>query len=320
MLHADDWFDAPVARRARRAWRIALVAYLVPIMVATHWPHLTAVGSGTVDKFIHFVGFGALAWIFLHAAPFRRPILNLALGIFWVYFDEVTQSIKILGRTFSVYDMTAGWLGCIVAGLVWWAIRLRARRDTDERLDDLAAERVLFASGREWAIAACTTALVGLVAGYPLFAEQAADVPLIGRLVYPVGVGGLAGAVVATVHGYLRGFARTAQGGVDAWDGAAAGTHGGGAAISPRAVWIPIASALAVGAALRWPAGYLFDLGTLLLFGREPGDLQVDFDGFVVLRPTFVTMLAFAGAVAWISVLARVRRGARGFHPPRPRP
>ena len=61
-----------ISAPASRAWRIALVAYLVPITVLTHWPRFGIGGAGAVDKFVHFVAFGALAWIAMHAAPRGR--------------------------------------------------------------------------------------------------------------------------------------------------------------------------------------------------------------------------------------------------------
>ena len=76
--------DAEYARRARRAWRIALVSYLVPVTVATHWPRLGFGGGGVIDKFIHFLGFGTLAWLWMHAKPWGRPSLGVAFAAAWV--------------------------------------------------------------------------------------------------------------------------------------------------------------------------------------------------------------------------------------------
>ncbi|MFM7261203.1 MAG: hypothetical protein ACKO3W_11425, partial [bacterium] len=52
----------PSEMRARRGWRVLFLCYFVPITVLTHWPRFGVAGAGMVDKFVHFVAFGVLAW------------------------------------------------------------------------------------------------------------------------------------------------------------------------------------------------------------------------------------------------------------------
>lgn len=320
MWQVDDWFDAPLAQRSRRACRIALVCYLVPVMVATHWPRLAFEGSGTIDKFVHFVGFGVLAWLFLTASLFRRPVLNLALAAFWVYFDEVTQAIEILGRTFSGYDMAAGWLGCGVAGLLWMGLRQRAPRGTDERLDDLTAERLLYATGAGWIRVGATVAcFIALFAGLAALAGRHAtgEAPGLGALVFPAGLGFLVGAGFGTVGAFVRSYARVESGRIDAWTGA---VEREGVAFrqrdhAPALRWPTMIGGLAIV-----PSWYTVVAVERILFGELTDEKMADFAGFAVLRPIFAAMLAFAAAVVASGVMVGIRRAKRGFRAQRQRP
>ena len=128
--------------------------------------------------------------------------------------------------------------------------------------------------------------------------------------------------MVATVHGYLRAHARAARGGIDAWagSGGAGVARAGGAAIGLRVLATLVWPVLA-GAVLLIPAAACVLSCEWLLFGSTPSEANaVDFDGFVVLRPTFIVMLACAGAVATASIVARRDRARRGFGAQRQRP
>lgn len=226
MLAESGWHDAALARSARRAWRYALAFYLLLLAFSTHWPGFGPAGSSHVDKSLHFICFGLLAWCVLNASPFRRPIHNLALTLGWVYVDEALQLIKWFGRTFSWYDILAGWSGCVVAGLLWWSLRLRSPPASKERLLDLTAECLLYTSKTEWLIAAATTAgCAALFAVIALACGEAAGSRPLSRLIYPAVLGGLAGVILATALGLLRARARVAlgAGGVEAKPRDAAG-------------------------------------------------------------------------------------------------
>jgi hypothetical protein len=323
MWRADDWHDSPLAQRSRRACRIALLCYLVPMTVATHWPRLAFEGAGTTDKFIHFVGFGLLAWLFMGASFFRRPVFNLALGAIWVYLDEVTQAIEILGRTFSLYDMIAGWLGCAVAGLVWWGLRQRAPHATDDRLDDLTAERLVYGGWAGWRAVAFS--VLGFAAVF-IGGSVAVHLLVRGGDIGDIGVGNLVfsgtlalivGVAYGGVGAFVRAFARVGRGRIDAWTGAVeqegAPFRSGDYAPALRMPML-LAVPLVAGA---WYAV----TGVEHLLFREPNDENmVDFAGFALLRPIFTAMLAFAGAVVAAGMAVSIRRAKRGFLPLRTRP
>ena len=41
--------EARTLAAADRTWRTALIVYLIPVTVVTHWPRLGFEGAGTVD-------------------------------------------------------------------------------------------------------------------------------------------------------------------------------------------------------------------------------------------------------------------------------
>ncbi len=320
MLRADDWHDAPLARKARRNTRIALACYLVPMTVATHWPRLAFEGSGTVDKFVHFVGFGLLAWLFLNAGLFRRPILNFALAVAWVYIDEVTQAIEILGRTFSGYDMIAGWLGCAVAGIVWWGTRLRAPHGTEERLADLTAERLVYAEKGGWLRVGASVLAFALffVGGAFVLARLAEQTGFgFGNIVFPAGLALLVGVAYGGVGAFIRSNARVARGRIDPWTGAVEAE----APAFRQADYAPaLRLPLLMTAPLLLPA-WLAVWGLDRLLFAEVTDAQlVDQAGFAVLQPSLGASVAFAAGLVASGALVRFRRARTGYRPQRPQP
>ena len=191
---------AALALRARNSWRIALVCYLVPVSIATHWPRLGFGGGGVFDKFVHFLAFGTLAWIWMHAKPFGRASIGFALAAAWVYFDERTQAIEILGRTFSIYDMVAGWLGVLMAGALLVAQREATAPGTQERADAELAQSMVYSRGSSWMIAAALTIAWVLMLGSAmvLWDYKSLGEVFLGTFVYAVGFSGFVGAAFAT--------------------------------------------------------------------------------------------------------------------------
>ena len=191
---------AALALRARNSWRIALVCYLVPVSIATHWPRLGFGGGGVFDKFVHFLAFGTLAWIWMHAKPFGRASIGFALAAAWVYFDERTQAIEILGRTFSIYDMVAGWLGVLMAGALLVAQREATAPGTQERADAELAEWMVYSRGSSWMIAAALTIAWVLMLGSAMVLWDYISLGevFLGTFVYAVGFSGFVGAAFAT--------------------------------------------------------------------------------------------------------------------------
>lgn len=280
--------DRALVAASRRAWRIALVAYLVPLSVATHWPRLGFGQGGTIDKFIHFAGFGLLAWMWMHAAPLGRAWLGFVIGFAWVYLDERTQSLEVLGRTFSFYDMLAGWIGVAMAGLVY-AFRHAAPRASAERAEMLEHEAALYARGASWSAAAATVLLcVVAIGGGMIGSMRLSGVEVhVASFIYAAGFAGLFGLILATSLGMRRTRAQRPS------------KH---AHAAPAAWAWPLS--LALGAAF-----FLAYWGLVrALFGSAPADGGVfedsDHEGFVILEQGFAVMAVLAGLlisdrIAW---------------------
>ena len=275
---------------ASRAWRIALVAYLVPITVLTHWPRFGIGGAGAVDKFVHFVAFGALAWLAMHAAPRGRALFAWLAAAAWVYLDEITQALEILGRTFSLADMVAGWIGVAMAGAIYWTRSLRAPRESRAILDG-----AMYGDGASWLRAALTVLASVVVVGGAMFAArvQAGAAAAFPTAVYPIGFATLVGLVLATALGELRAVRQT------------------GLATKKRA-W-PIALG-----AVPMLAGVLFVsylVFVRVFFGEPvPEDSRTDHEGFLVLREGFLFVafvLAFEIVRHWAIWCGRDAREMR---------
>jgi len=199
---------AALHARAVRAWRIALIAYLVPVSVLTHWPRLGFGGGGVIDKFIHFVGFGVLAWLWMHARPWGRATIGFLFASAWVYVDERTQALEILGRTFSLHDMIAGWIGVAMAGAIYAAARCRTPAGSVARADARTMLAIAYAHGGYWVLAAVVTLVVMLAVGACMLARDwwLQGTVYFGNVVYAIGFGGFIGVVIAAhvVEGIAR--------------------------------------------------------------------------------------------------------------------
>ena len=170
------------------------------------WPRFGIGGAGAVDKFVHFVAFGALAWLAMHAAPRGRALFAWLAAAAWVYLDEITQVLEILGRTFSLADMVAGWIGVAMAGAIYWTRSLRAPRESRAILDG-----AMYGDGASWLRAALTVLASVVVVGGAMFAArvQAGAAAAFPTAVYPIGFATLVGLVLATALGELRAVRQT---------------------------------------------------------------------------------------------------------------
>lgn len=292
----DRWLA--VERASRRAWRIALVSYLVPVTIATHWPRLGFGGGGVIDKFVHFLAFGVLAWLWMEARPFGRASIGFAIGAAWVYLDEVTQALEILGRTFSLHDMIAGWIGVATAGALH-ALRERAAPPaSDARRDGARLRRLAYAEGGAWlrSAAATVAVLVPVAAAFVAVEHLSGRGVFIGTVVYAIGFGGFIGVVVAAVLAEARARASFAA------------IEGRPPARVPRSA-APLWTVLLVPA-VALALGALYLAGTRVLFGTPvPEDLATDAEGFRVLQQGF----GFAGILVAFAVadFAGVRLACR---------
>lgn len=286
--------DVDYAQRARRAWRIALIAYLIPVTVATHWPRLGFAGGGTIDKFVHFVGFGTLAWLFMHAKPWGRASLGFLIGAAWVYLDERTQALEILGRTFSVHDMIAGWLGVGMAGLLYAIRRAATPAGSDARADWELAQDIGYASGAAWRRAALVTlaAVIFLGAIFVLKQSFSDGAVHVGTFVYAIGFAGFMGLALAAfgVDLFGRAHARLAR------EGRFVGLPREKMPFWRAGFGIATIALLLVG----------FEVLLVALFGREtPEELKLDQEGFSLMRQGFLFATVLVGVAASNAMGAR---------------
>ncbi|MFM1804369.1 MAG: VanZ like family [Planctomycetota bacterium] len=289
-----EWSDADFARVARRHWRVALVAYLVPISVATHWPRLGFEGGGTIDKFVHFIGFGVLAWLWMNAKPFGRAAIGWCIGAAWVYLDERTQALEILGRTFSFHDMLAGWVGVAVAGALYAIRRERSPAGTDARIDQDFAEDLAYASGAAWRAAALVTAAIIVLLGGIIVLKRwwSEGEVFVGTIVYALGYSGTVGIAIAAVGMQMYGDAHGAR-------------HRRRPLVRVPRESLPFwRMGFMVGAAAVVLLG--FEGLIRLVFGAEPPEeLRVDYDGFVVMREGILLAAAALGIAAGTTIGTR---------------
>jgi hypothetical protein len=288
-------------RRARRNWRRVLVVYFVAMTTATHWPRLGFGGGGSIDKFIHFLGFGLLAWIAMHAAPWGRASIGFVAALLWVYLDEKTQSLPALGRTFSGADMVAGLLGVCAMGVLF-AVRDATSLTRGAARDEARAiEAWCYARGANWSRAALV-GFAGLTVflGGMLARELAASGRLgMGPFLYALGFSGLFAIILATAVGLrLARFAWSREAGRRA-----------------RIVRIPGWSwLLAIATTAALVAGY--GAAVDAYFGpRASMEPSTDHEGFVILTQAFTVVAALVSICLADAIAVRgdaARAGAIG--------
>lgn len=120
-----------LAPRISRVW---LLAYILLLATATHWPRLRIVGPvPRSDLWMHLGAFGTLGCLatlagFFGAAGSRRNlVLSWCLAVGYAALDEATQAIPALGRTAALDDFAADATGvslgvaaaAALARLVW---------------------------------------------------------------------------------------------------------------------------------------------------------------------------------------------------------
>jgi len=286
--------DSELVRRASRAWRIALVAYLVPVSIATHWPRLGFNSGGPIDKFVHFLAFGVLAWLWMNARPWGRPLVGWLLAAAWVYIDERTQALEMLGRTFSGFDMIAGWIGVAMAGLLFATRRATTPAHTDARVDADLADAIAYSIGSTWLRCALVTlgGILSVGAVVVVLDRWRGPGITVGSFIYGIGLGGFAGTMLAAYGAGLFGLARLPR---------ARGRQAVRIPIAALPRWRPIA-VVAITAALF--CAYLAFVD--LTFGTEPSEeLRVDHGGFLHLRHGFFVAALVAGIVAGKALAVR---------------
>ncbi|MEC8559591.1 MAG: hypothetical protein VXY94_05895 [Planctomycetota bacterium] len=109
----------PPGALAHRHLRLFAVAYILLLVVGTHWPRLdVGTAPGGSDKLLHFLGFGLLVFA-LRISGWLRGFWSLcATGLAAAILVELTQHVLPIGRHWSIPDVTAGGFGIVVAATI----------------------------------------------------------------------------------------------------------------------------------------------------------------------------------------------------------
>ena len=200
-------------RRANRPWRIVFVLYAVALTIGTHWPRLDlSIGDVRApDKIVHQFAFAGLAFLLWRTRWLRRLDLWFAAIVFWIMLDEFTQAIPILGRTFSWFDILAGWCGAMVVAAWLWAFRptgaQQARRHHDQTI--FVYESVFMRSGNWIRIALYSTGMLLLVGtACALFMWQVHPDGLVPAVMVGAAAGGVGGFYVGMDTAFRRDWSR----------------------------------------------------------------------------------------------------------------
>jgi hypothetical protein len=115
----------PLRSSFAHPWRIAFVAYVVVLTVATHWPNLriAAPPAAHADKTLHWLAFGGLTLLLWRTRWVCRLWLLVPIAFAWCVLDEISQGIPGLGRFVTVSDAVAGMLGVLTVVAWIWAVQ-----------------------------------------------------------------------------------------------------------------------------------------------------------------------------------------------------
>ena len=182
-------------------WRRGMAVLSILILLAgTHYPKLVigAPGDGP-DKLLHFLAFAAVTVMVrisgLASTGRMAVFMILALAI----FDEVTQEIPGLGRSFDPLDLVADACGVLVA-TAWIAALSPSRTAPDwfkaRERRTLASFRLLLATANNWLQLGVATALGAMIGGTLL--GVVGRNPVIGPVTMVV-VGAAAGSIAGLI-------------------------------------------------------------------------------------------------------------------------
>ena len=197
-----------------RHWlRIVAVTAVLVLLAGTHYPKLVigTPGDGP-DKLLHFLAFGIVtALIRLSGIASSALMAAILVGMLAV-FDEFTQEIPGLGRSFDPLDLVADAGGILVA-LAWIAALGPDRRGPDwfrtSQVRRQAALVLLLAKPANWLHLAIATSLGAMIGG--VFLGVAGRNPIVGpvtMVVVGASAGGIAGLVACLESGRRFSLAR----------------------------------------------------------------------------------------------------------------
>lgn len=275
-----DPVESPTPPRGTPAWwslhwrRSAAIGAVLVLLIGTHIPRLNlGPEEDGPDKLLHFAAFAIIATLVRVATPGRTILVAGLFGVALALFDEVTQEIPGLNRSFDPFDLVADFGGIVVAlawcvalgpprrGPSWWRDAYRRR---------VAGYRLLLASPGNWLHLAVAGVLGAMIGGVLL--AVAGRNPVVGPITMTV-VGAETG-LVAGIVGALEIGRRHAAGRIEREDrclgclvpGVPAGSRCGCGAearpvdparrVAPRRLLLPTAITLLL-AAVVLVGGYL---------------------------------------------------------------
>ena len=190
---SPQWWSAHWRRTA------AVLAILV-LLVGTHIPRLELGPPGDgPDKLLHFFAFAVIATLLRVSDLGRTAIRTGLLAFSLAIFDEVTQEIPGLNRSFDLLDLVADAGGTLTA-LAWCTALAPTRRGSfSHRLRQIrrfAGLRLLLASPMNWVHIATGGVLGAMLVG--VFLGVVGRNPIIGPITMVV-VGSMTGFIAAAV-------------------------------------------------------------------------------------------------------------------------
>ena len=201
-----DPVESPTPPRGTPAWwslhwrRSAAVGAILVLLIGTHIPrlHLGPEEDGP-DKLLHFAAFAIIAALVRVATPGRSVLVAGLFSVALALFDEVSQEIPGLNRSFDPFDLVADFGGIVVA-LAWCVALGPPRRGPEWWLEAYrrraAGYRLLLASPGNWMHLGIAGALGAMVGGVLL--AIAGRNPVVGPITMTV-VGAQTGLVAGVV-------------------------------------------------------------------------------------------------------------------------
>ena len=190
-----------------RHWlRIVAVMSVLVLLGGTHYPRLVigTPGDGP-DKILHFLAFGTVTVLLRISGIAASAGSALVIVGSLALFDELTQEIPGLGRSFDPFDLVADAGGILVA-LAWIAALGPDRRGPDwfriRQTRRFASLVLLLSRPANWLHLAIATSLGAMVGG--VFLGVAGRNPIVGpvtMVVVGAAAGGIAGLVACLESG-----------------------------------------------------------------------------------------------------------------------
>jgi VanZ family protein/DNA-directed RNA polymerase subunit RPC12/RpoP len=188
-------------------WRRGMAVLSILVLLAgTHYPKLEiGVPGDGPDKLLHFLAFAAVTVMLRISgiASTNRMAIIVMTGL--AIFDEVTQQIPGLGRSFDWLDLVADACGILVA-VAWIAALSPSRTGPDwfkaKERRTMASLRLLLARSTNWLHLGVATAFGSMIGGTLL--GVAGRNPVVGpvtMVVVGAAVGGIAGVISALEAG-----------------------------------------------------------------------------------------------------------------------